>query len=118
MISIVIPVYNEVGNIQKLHQELLEVLKNLNQKFEIIFINDGSIDGTLQELKKLKPVRIISFKRNYGKSAAFDAGFKKAAGDIIVTMDGDLQNDPHDIPRLLDGITEGYDVVAGWRIDR
>ena len=118
MISVVIPVYNEEKNVAELHSELLEVFKNLEKPFEIIFINDGSADKTLLELKKLKPVRAISFVKNSGKSAAFDAGFRAARGNVIVTMDGDLQNIPADIPKLLAELDRGFDVAAGWRVDR
>ncbi len=115
MISIIVPVYNEEKNVRELHKEILEVCQKLNIEFEIIFIDDGSNDNTLNELKKLNPVKIISFTKNFGQTAAFDAGFKAAKGDIIISMDGDLQNDPNDIPRFLEELNKGYDVVVGWR---
>lgn len=118
MISAVIPMYNEEKNVGELHRELLAVLEKLAQPFEIIFVNDGSVDGTLTELKKLRPAKIISFTKNFGQTAAFDAGFKAAKGEIIVSLDGDLQNDPVDISRLLAKLDEGYDVICGWRRDR
>jgi glycosyltransferase involved in cell wall biosynthesis len=118
MISIIIPVYNEEKNVKELHKEILEVCQKLNREFEIIFIYDCSSDKTLDELKKLSPIKIISFTRNFGQTAAFDAGFKAAQGDIIISMDGDLQNDPNDIPKFLEELNKGYDVVAGWRYPR
>ncbi|MEK9175497.1 MAG: glycosyltransferase family 2 protein [Patescibacteria group bacterium] len=118
MISVVIPVYNEEKNVKPLHNELISIFDTLNLPFEIIFINDGSIDGTLDGLKQLHPVRIINFQKCFGQTAAFNAGFKAAKGKTIITMDGDMQNDPHDIPRLLEKFNEGYDVVCGWRNKR
>jgi len=118
MISIIVPVYNEEKNVKELHQEILEVCQKLNQEFEIIFIDDGSNDNTLDELKKLSPIKIVSFTKNFGQTAAFDAGFKTAKGDIIISMDGDLQNDPNDIPKFLEELNKGYDVVTGWRYPR
>ena len=118
MISVVIPVYNEEKNVKLLHQELVDVLKNYHESFEIIVINDGSTDQTLAELKQLHPLRIINFRKRFGQTAAFDAGFKAVKGDVVVTMDGDLQNDPHDIPNLLKTLAQGYDVVCGWRKKR
>ena len=118
MVSVIIPVYNEEDNIGKLHQELVSVLRKIGHDFEVIFVNDGSTDSTLKELKKLPGAKIISFTRNFGQTSAFDAGFKEAKGDIVVSMDGDLQNDPKDIPELLKKLDEGYDVVCGWRHPR
>jgi glycosyltransferase involved in cell wall biosynthesis len=117
-ISIIIPVVNEEGNIVKLHQEIIETFEKHNLNGEIIFIDDGSSDKTVEELKKLSPVKVIIFRKNFGQTAAMDAGIKSATGEIIVTMDGDGQNDPSDIPRLLDKIDEGLDVVSGWRKNR
>ncbi len=121
-LSIVIPLYNEEESVEKLYQSLKDVMENLPYEYEIIMIDDGSIDSTLQELSELasrdNKLKIISFKRNYGQTAAMSAGFEYASGDIIITMDGDLQNDPTDIPLLLEKIQEGYDVVSGWRKDR
>src|SRR3989344_5248134 len=118
MISVVIPVYNEEKNVKLLHQELVDVLKNYHESFEIIVINDGSTDQTLAKLKQLHPLRIINFRKRFGQTAAFDAGFKSAKGDVVVTMDADLQNDPHDIPTLLETLEKGFDVVCGWRKTR
>lgn len=117
-LSVIIPAYNEAENVAGLHQSLQEALRNINISSELIFINDGSTDNTLAELKKLKPVKIINFRRNCGQTAALDAGIKEASGEIIITMDADGQNDPEDIPLLLDKLNEGYDVVSGWRWQR
>ena len=116
--SVVVPVYNEDGNVVLLHKEILQVMKKLKESFEIIFVNDGSTDDTLNELKKLKPVKIVDLRKNSGQSAALDAGIKLADGEILITMDGDGQNDPADIPNLLKKLNEGYDVVCGWRHKR
>ncbi len=121
-LSIVIPVYNEEENIPKLYEELKEVLEKLGKDYEIIFIDDGSTDRTYEILKEIaskdKRVKVIRFRRNYGQTAAMYAGFQYAEGDVIITMDGDLQNDPRDIPKLLEKIEEGYDIVSGWRKNR
>src|SRR3989344_2050670 len=101
MLSVVIQVYNEEKNVSELHRELVLVLRKIGTPYEIIFVNDGSTDGTLRELKKLTGTKIISFTRNFGQTSAFDAGFKEAKGDIVVSMDGDLQNDPRDLLELL-----------------
>lgn len=120
-LSVVIPVFNEEENLQMLTTELIEVLHTLNKTWEIIFIDDGSKDESfrvLRELQELSPqIKVIKFKKNYGQTAAFDAGFKAAKGEVIITMDSDLQNDPHDIPKLLDKIGD-YDAVCGWRHKR
>jgi dolichol-phosphate mannosyltransferase len=120
-ISIVIPVYNEEDNIKPLIAELWELLPALGSSYEIIFVDDGSRDRSFEILKATTlqdpHIRIIRFKKNTGQTAAFDAGFKAAQGDIVVTMDADLQNDPHDIPRLVKKIGE-FDVVCGWRHQR
>lgn len=118
MISVVIPVYNEEKNVKELHERLFSVLKKTGKGFEIIFVDDGSRDRTFEELKKLKPVKAIRFARNLGQSAAFGCGIKEAKGGVIVTMDGDLENQPEDIPSLLRKLSEGFDVVSGWRKGR
>jgi glycosyltransferase involved in cell wall biosynthesis len=117
--SVVVPVYNEDGNVEILHKEIKSVMDSLGN-YEIIYINDGSKDDTFNHLKKLKKVKIIDLNRNYGQSTAMDAGFKEAVGEIIISMDGDLQNDPKDIPKLLDKLeNEDLDVVVcGWRKNR
>lgn len=121
-ISIVIPVYNEEKNIEPLYKEVRLILNSLNKEYEIIFVDDGSKDKSLEELKKLhekdKRIKIIKFRKNFGQTAALDAGFKHASGKFIVAMDADLQNDPNDIPKLLEKINKGYDVVSGWRKKR
>lgn len=120
-VSIVVPLYNEEDNVPILHERLKEVLDNLDTEYEIIYVDDGSIDRTLNLLeeiqKKDKNVMVLSLRRNFGQTAAFAAGFDFARGDIVITMDGDLQNDPKDIPRLLDAI-KNYDLVSGWRKKR
>ncbi|MCI0533259.1 glycosyltransferase family 2 protein [bacterium] len=120
-LSVIIPVYNEEGNLVSLADELLRVSRILRVESEIIFINDGSTDGSYHILKKLANehfIRVINFEGNFGQTAAMAAGIEAAEGEIIVTMDADLQNDPADIPRLLEKIEEGFDVVSGWRKDR
>ena len=117
-ISVVIPVLNEEGSVGDLHQEIINVFSSNNLSGEIIFIDDGSCDRTVQELVSRKPIKIIVFRKNFGQTAAMDAGIKSAKGDIIITMDGDGQNDPADIPFLLDKLDEGFDVVSGWRKER
>jgi len=121
-LSVVIPVYNEEKNLEILHKKIVEVMSACGYKYEIIFADDGSTDRSyeiLEELrKKDKNVKIVSFYKNFGQTAAMDAGIKLAKGEIIVTLDSDLQNDPRDIPRLVEKIKEGYDVVSGWRWKR
>ncbi len=124
MISIVIPLYNEEDVVDKLIDILFEVMTKINHEFEIIIVNDGSTDNTLtrlnmkKESSSLDRLRIINLRSNFGQTPALLAGFSQAKGDIIVSMDGDLQNDPKDIPKLLKKMEEGYDVVCGWRKDR
>ncbi|MBY9000549.1 MAG: glycosyltransferase family 2 protein [Candidatus Heimdallarchaeota archaeon] len=123
MISVVIPVYNEEGNVIPLYTELEEVLSSLSQKYEIIFIDDGSTDNTLRNLLSLleegeRNLKIIQLRKRFEKSAALVAGFSSTRGDIIITLDGDGQDDPKNIPRLLEKLTEGIDVVCGWRHNR
>src|SRR4030042_706079 len=121
-ISVVIPVYNESENISPLSSELKSVLSGLNKDYEMIFINDGSSDGTLQVLKNIHSenpkVKIIDLNKNFGQTAAISAGFNFAKGKIVITMDGDLQNDPHDIPRLIEEIDKGFGIVCGYRENR
>jgi glycosyltransferase involved in cell wall biosynthesis len=119
--SVVIPVYNEEGNLIPLTEELVAVLQSLNRLYEIIFVDDGSTDkspAVLDDIRKrFSGIKVIRFKRKFGQTAAFDAGFKTAQGDIIITMDGDMQNNPSDIPKLLEKIGE-CDLVCGWRHKR
>lgn len=118
-ISIIVPIYNEAKNVCQLHQEILTALKTNNYaNFEIIFINDGSTDDTLDYLTKLTPLTVINFRKNFGQTAALDAGIKFSTGEVIVTLDGDLQNDPAEIPNLINKLNDGYDVVSGWRWPR
>ncbi len=121
-LSVVIPIKDEEESVKELYTELVGVLKNLNKNYEIIITDDGSSDGTFSVLKELQAkdphLKVISFRKNFGQTAAMAAGFDYAIGEIIVTMDGDMQNDPADIPRLLEKIEEGYDLVSGWRYDR
>ncbi len=118
-VSIVVPVYNEEGNVGDLHKEIKEVCENEGYKYEIIFVNDGSKDKTDELCRALKPLKYICLRRNFGQTAAMDAGIKAAKYDYIVTLDGDRQNDPHDIPRMLQYLVENnLDVVSGWRKNR
>jgi glycosyltransferase involved in cell wall biosynthesis len=120
-ISIVIPLRDEEANVLLLHQELSDVMRGVNLPYEIILVDDGSEDRTFERLGEINArdpcVRVIRFTRNFGQSAAFTAGFNHARGRLIVTLDGDLQNDPADIPRLLQ-VARDHDVVCGWRKDR
>ncbi|MBZ6076259.1 glycosyltransferase family 2 protein [Microvirga puerhi] len=120
--SIIVPLYNEEENIQILVDGILPVMDSIESPFEIILVNDGSWDRTAEVIggiaEKDDRVKVINLRRNAGQTAAMMAGFDHASGDIIIPMDGDLQNDPADIPRLLAKLDEGYDVVSGWRKDR
>ncbi len=121
-LTVVVPAYNEEENVNLLHKELKAVLDRMRKSYEIIYVDDGSTDRTYQELLKIKKAdkaaRIIKLRKNFGQTAAMDAGFSNAKGKVIVTMDSDLQNDPRDIPKLLAKLDEGFDVVSGWRHDR
>jgi glycosyltransferase involved in cell wall biosynthesis len=116
--SIIIPVFNEEAAVGPLHQEIKQTMDRLGQPYEIIFIDDGSKDRTFERLSALSPVKVIRFRKNFGQTAALDVGFKRAQGEIFITMDGDGQNDPADIPHLIEKISEGFDVVSGWRKNR
>ncbi|MDP3964091.1 MAG: glycosyltransferase family 2 protein [bacterium] len=117
--SIIVPVYNEEDNVVPLHKEIVSIMDTLQQPYEILFVDDGSRDRTFERLNVLSPVKIIRFRKNFGQTAALDAGFKHAQGEIFITMDGDGQNDPADIPRLLQKMRDGdYDLVSGWRKNR
>jgi len=121
-VSVVIPVYNEEESLEKLYQVLTTELEKLGRPFEIIFSDDGSSDRSLELLRGLASadsrVKVISFRRNYGQTAAMDAGFRHAQGRVVIPMDADLQNDPADVEMLLEEIDNGYDVVKGWRKNR
>jgi len=121
-ISVIIPIYNERENIDALYMQLHPVLRGLDASHEIVFVNDGSTDGSAAELDALaaldRAVKVVHLRRNYGQTAAMMAAIQYSSGEIIVPMDGDLQNDPQDIPRLIEKLEEGYDVVSGWRVTR
>lgn len=121
-ISIVVPVYNEQDNIEALYAAITLVLRGMDSTYEIVMVDDGSSDASYTVLTRLavqdSSLKVIRFRRNFGQTAAMSAGFDHAGGNIIIPMDGDLQNDPADIPRLVEKIHEGYDVVSGWRRDR
>ena len=120
-ISIVIPLRDEAENVVPLHRELTDVLDQLDVSYEVILVDDGSVDGTFEQLAGIQArdpkVKVIRFTRNFGQTAAFAAGFAEARGDYIVTLDGDLQNDPHDIPQML-ALARRKDIVSGWRRKR
>jgi glycosyltransferase involved in cell wall biosynthesis len=120
-LSLVIPVFNEEDNVQPLHNEILDTMKNLDMAYEVIFVDDGSTDGTVSRLKEIQEmdprVVLILLRRNFGQTAALSAGFDHAEGDVVITMDGDLQNDPADIPDFIEKIKD-YDIVSGWRKKR
>lgn len=122
MISVIAPVYNEADNLAQLHTELTAVMAGLGQPYEIIFVDDGSTDGSTAVMRQLAKsdshVRVVVLRRNYGQTAALSAGVDRAQGDLIITIDADNQNDPADIPMLLAKMREGYDVVSGWRHNR
>ena len=118
-ISVVVPVFNEEGNVEALHKEILDVCKANNYQFEVIFVDDGSSDRTAEICKTLKPLKFIQMRKNFGQTAAMDAGIKASQYDYIVTMDGDRQNDPADIPHMIQYLEENnLDVVSGWRKNR
>lgn len=121
-ISVFLPVFNEEDNIEPLNLKLTQSLEQLGRSFEVIYIDDGSTDGSLKHLRRIaerdRRVRVIALRRNYGQTAAMSAGIDHARGDILIPMDADLQNDPEDISRLLEKLDQGYDVVSGWRKDR
>ncbi len=121
-VSIIVPFYNEMDNIEELYEKLIIVLKDLRVSYELIFIDDGSTDNTQSILMNLfetdKTVEVIILRKNFGQTAALQAGFDHAKGEIIISMDGDLQHDPADIPKLLAPIKEGFEIVSGWRKKR
>jgi len=121
-ISIVVPFYNEAENVVELYQRLTKAMTKLGRAYELIFIDDGSTDGTRGHLAKIfkqdRHVQVIRMKKNFGQTAGLQAGFDYAQGDIVISMDGDLQHDPAEIPLFLDKMAEGYDIVSGWRKKR
>ncbi|HWM92298.1 MAG TPA: glycosyltransferase family 2 protein [Thermoanaerobaculia bacterium] len=121
-VSIVIPLYNEEESVDALHREVTVAAEHLGREYELILVDDGSRDRTAEKLRGIcerdPRVKVVRFRRNYGQTAALQAGFDQARGDVIITLDGDLQNDPNDFGLLLRHIEEGYDVVSGWRKNR
>jgi len=121
-LSIVVPIFNEEESVVPLYRAIRAVCDSLNRSFEIIFVDDGSQDQSFSRLVQIHEsdprVKVVQFRRNYGQTAAMSAGFRAARGEVVVSMDGDLQNDPADIPSILAKLEEGYDVVCGWRKDR
>ena len=121
-LSLFLPVFNEEDNLRPMHAKIAAALNTLGKSAEVIFVDDGSTDSSLQVLREIAAedarVRVVSLRRNYGQTAAMSAGIDAAEGEILIPMDADLQNDPKDIGRLLDKLEEGYDVVSGWRINR
>lgn len=121
-LSVIIPVFNEEANIRPLYSQLKQTLEGLGKRYEIIIVDDGSTDGSLEVLRELckedGSLKVVRLRRNFGQTPAFSAGFDEASGDVVVTLDADLQNDPADIPLLLAKAEEGYDVVSGWRKNR
>jgi glycosyltransferase involved in cell wall biosynthesis len=120
--SIVVPFYNEQENVSSLYVKITEVMDAIGEPYEMVFVDDGSTDGTYKVLLDIyehdRRVNLIQLRRNFGQTAALKAGFDHARGEIIISMDGDLQNDPEDIPMFLEKMKEGYDIVSGWRVDR
>jgi len=121
-LSIIVPLFNEADNVEQLYRELADVAGRLGRRHEMLFVDDGSTDQTVERLRRVAAgnpqVRIIRFRRNFGQTAAISAGIDYSRGELLCLLDGDLQNDPADIPRLLDKLAEGYDVVSGWRRQR
>ncbi|MBN1537188.1 MAG: glycosyltransferase family 2 protein [Anaerolineales bacterium] len=122
-LSIVVPVYNEEESLGFLHEAINSALSELNIPWEVVYIDDGSADNSLPVLEKLAAndpahIRVVSFRRNFGQTAAIVAGIDHSQGDVIVLLDADLQNDPADIPMMMEKINQGYDVVSGWRVNR
>lgn len=122
MISVVVPVHDEERSVEPLYAELAATLDDTGRAWEVVFVDDGSDDGTFAALTRLHEahdnVRAVRLRRNFGKAAALDAGFREATGDVVVTIDGDLQDDPLEIPRLLAKLDEGFDLVCGWKTRR
>ena len=121
-VSIVIPVMNEEPNVKPMYEKTVKVLRALKKDYEIIYVDDGSTDNTFEEIKKLnkadKNVKAIRFRRNFGKAAGLSSGFEYASGNIVITMDGDLQDEPGEMPKFLELIDKGYDMVTGWKVTK
>jgi glycosyltransferase involved in cell wall biosynthesis len=121
-VSIVIPFFNEEGNVEEMHHRVKAVMEQTGRTYELIYVDDGSRDRTYELLKEIYDqdplVRVIKLRRNFGQTAGLQAGFDHARGDVIVSMDGDLQHAPEEIPQFLTKIDEGFDIVSGWRVDR
>lgn len=121
-VSVVVPIFNELHNLDQLHREICAAMAQVGGSYEVIYIDDGSRDGSTERLKTIRQddphVRLLIFRRNFGQTAAMAAGFKHSRGEIVVTLDGDLQNDPADIPMLIGMLDQGYDLVSGWRQQR
>ena len=121
-LSVLIPLYNERDNLRPLFQKITEVLDGNGLEWEVIFVDDGSDDGSAEIISDLEAsfsrVKVVSLRRNFGKSAALDTGFQEAKGKWVVIMDADLQDDPEEIPGLIEMLSDGYDLVSGWRFER
>ena len=121
-LSVVIPIFNEGANIEPLHREFSDALGAWGRPYEMLLIDDGSTDDSFERLRRIQAgdprVRVIQFRRNFGQTAAFAAGIAEARGRLVATSDGDLQNDPLDIPEMVRRLDEGYDIVCGWRKNR
>lgn len=121
-VSIVVPLYNEEESLEPLTSEIIKAVNNVSNTYELIFVDDGSVDNSLQVIRKLASsnnrIKYLSFRKNYGKSAALQVGFESATGEAVITIDADLQDDPAEIPNLLRKLEEGYDLVSGWKKTR
>ena len=122
LVSIVVPLYNEEENAEALYNEICGVISEAGLDAEFVFVDDGSSDKTVEKMREIAGhdprLKLVCFRRNFGQTAAMQAGFDNCTGDIVVTLDGDLQNDPAEIPAMIAKLEEGFDLVAGWRKDR
>ena len=121
-LSIIVPVYNEEGNVELLYNEIVDVLSGYDKSYELVFIDDGSVDRSFEILNQIQlfddHILLVQFKKNFGQTAALAAGFQQSHGKVVITLDGDLQNDPADIPMMVEKLEEGFDLVCGWRSPR